>query len=114
MPFKGGYDALIGCPTFIKFMAIPGYAYMRLKMPGPHGIITISDDAKNALEAEVTNLEHAEAELSHHGEVNTSTTMEELATATKKKPRPDDKGPEAWAPPTDPSGSNWEAAAPTS
>jgi hypothetical protein len=39
--FDCGYDAIIGRPGLAKFMAIPHYSYMILKMPGPQGIITM-------------------------------------------------------------------------
>jgi hypothetical protein len=38
--FDCGYNAIIGRPGLAKFMAIPHYTYMILKMPGPQGIIT--------------------------------------------------------------------------
>jgi hypothetical protein len=39
--FDCGYNAIIGRPGLAKFMAIPHYTYMILKMPGPQGIITM-------------------------------------------------------------------------
>jgi hypothetical protein len=39
--FDCGYNAIIGRPGLTKFMAIPHYSYMILKMPGPQGIITM-------------------------------------------------------------------------
>jgi hypothetical protein len=33
--FDCGYNAIIGRPGLAKFMAIPHYPYMILKMPGP-------------------------------------------------------------------------------
>jgi hypothetical protein len=33
--FDCGYNAVIGRPPLAKFMAIPHYPYMILKMPGP-------------------------------------------------------------------------------
>jgi hypothetical protein len=39
--FDCGYNAIIGRPGLAKFMAIPHYPYMILKMPGPQGIITM-------------------------------------------------------------------------
>jgi hypothetical protein len=39
--FDCGYNAIIGRPGLAKFMAIPHYTYMILKMPGPQGIITL-------------------------------------------------------------------------
>lgn len=31
------YHAILGCPAFAKFMAVPHYAYLKLKMPGNNG-----------------------------------------------------------------------------
>ena len=42
--FLGSYHAILGRPCYTKFMAIPNYTYLKLKMPGPHGIITIGGD----------------------------------------------------------------------
>ena len=39
--FDHRYNAIIGRPELTKFMAIPHYTYMILKMPGPQGIITV-------------------------------------------------------------------------
>jgi len=35
--FRGTYHAIIGRPGYAKFMAIPIYTYLKLKMPGPKG-----------------------------------------------------------------------------
>jgi hypothetical protein len=44
--FDCGYNAIIGRPGLAKFMAIPHYTYMILKMPGPQGIITCALTSK--------------------------------------------------------------------
>src|SRR3954469_24622187 len=36
------YHAILGRPTFVQFMAVPHYAYLKLKMPGSTGILTIN------------------------------------------------------------------------
>jgi hypothetical protein len=48
--FDCGYNAIIGRPVLAKFMAIPHYTYMILKMPGPQGIITVRADFQGAAE----------------------------------------------------------------
>jgi hypothetical protein len=48
--FDCGYNTIIGRPGLAKFMAIPHYTYMILKMPGPHGIITMRTDFQGAAE----------------------------------------------------------------
>ena len=39
--FYGTYHAILGHPRYMKFMAIPNYTYLKLKMSGPCGVITI-------------------------------------------------------------------------
>ena len=51
-PFNSGYHALLGRDAFTRFQAIPHYRYMKLKMPGPNGIITLVSDPDIALRAE--------------------------------------------------------------
>ena len=38
--FLGSYHAILGRPCYAKFMVIPNYTYLKLKMPGPNGVIT--------------------------------------------------------------------------
>ena len=42
VPFRSGYHALLGRTAFARFNAIPHYAYLKLKMPGPRGVITVN------------------------------------------------------------------------
>ena len=51
-PFRSGYHALLGRTAFARFNAIPHYAYLKLKMPGPRGVITISGNTERSLRAE--------------------------------------------------------------
>ena len=44
--FPSAYHALLGRPAYARFMAIPCYVYLKLKMPGLRGVITISGDSK--------------------------------------------------------------------
>ena len=41
--FPGAYHAILGQPSYAKFMPVPNYIYLKLKMPSPHGI-TIGGD----------------------------------------------------------------------
>ena len=43
---------MLGREVFTIFQAIPHYGYMKLKMPGPNGIITLASDPDVALCAE--------------------------------------------------------------
>ena len=45
----------------MKFMAVPNYTYLKLKMSGPRGIITIDTSFQRAYECEVECCEHVAA-----------------------------------------------------
>ena len=46
--WKGVYHAILGCPAYAKFMAVPIYTYLKLKLPGPNGVITVSGSFEQA------------------------------------------------------------------
>ena len=48
-PFNSGYHTLLGREAIMRFQAIPHYGYMKLKMHGPNGIITLVSDPDIAL-----------------------------------------------------------------
>ena len=52
VPFRSGYHALLGRTAFAKFNAVPHYAYLKLKMPGPRGVITINGNTERSLRTE--------------------------------------------------------------
>jgi rhamnose utilization protein RhaD (predicted bifunctional aldolase and dehydrogenase) len=42
-------------------MTVPNYTYLKLKMPGPKGIITVGSTYRHAYECDVECVEYAEA-----------------------------------------------------
>ncbi|XP_066323799.1 uncharacterized protein [Miscanthus floridulus] len=46
--FLGSYHAILGRPCYTKFLAIPNYTYLKLKMLGPNDVITISSAFSHA------------------------------------------------------------------
>ena len=60
--FRGAYNAILGHPCYAKFMAIPNYTYLKLKMPGPRGVITVGSSFEHAYECDVECVENAEAQ----------------------------------------------------
>ena len=44
------YHAILGRPALSKFMAATHISYLKMKMPGPNGVITIAGDYKRSLE----------------------------------------------------------------
>jgi hypothetical protein len=55
------YHALFGRPTLAKFMAVPHYAYLKMKLPGPRGVITVSGCFKKSLACARASSQLAEA-----------------------------------------------------
>ena len=52
VPFRSGYHALLGRTPFARFNAVPHYAYLKPKMPGPRGVITVSGNTERSLRTE--------------------------------------------------------------
>ncbi|XP_066382590.1 uncharacterized protein [Miscanthus floridulus] len=46
--FPGVYHGLLGRPCFTKFIVVPNYTYLKLKMPGPNRVITVKGSLKKA------------------------------------------------------------------
>ena len=49
VPFRSGYHALFGRTAFARFNAVPHYAYLKLKMPGPRRVITVNGNMDRSL-----------------------------------------------------------------
>jgi hypothetical protein len=47
------YHAILGRLCCMKFMAVPNYTYLKLKMPGPRAVITIGTSFQRAYECEI-------------------------------------------------------------
>jgi hypothetical protein len=59
--FRGTYHAVLGRPCYAKFMAVPNYTYLKFKMSGPNGVITVGSTYRHAYECDVECVEYAEA-----------------------------------------------------
>jgi hypothetical protein len=44
--FEPSYHAILGRPAIAKFMAVPHYTYLVLKMPSPAGVLSLQGDLK--------------------------------------------------------------------
>jgi hypothetical protein len=52
---------MLGRPCYAKFMAVPNYTYLKLKMSGPNGVITVGPTYRHTYECDVECVEYAEA-----------------------------------------------------
>jgi hypothetical protein len=59
--FRGTYHSVLGRSCYTKFMAVPSYTYLKLKMPGPNRVITVGSTYRHAYECDVECVEYAEA-----------------------------------------------------
>jgi hypothetical protein len=59
--FSGTYHAILGRPTYVKFMVVPNYTYLKLKIPGPKGIITVGTTYQCAFECDAECFQFTEA-----------------------------------------------------
>ncbi|KAF8725758.1 hypothetical protein HU200_020310 [Digitaria exilis] len=57
--FDTSYHAILGRPALAKFMAIPHYTYLVLKMPGPHGVLSLRGDIKHSYLCDKEAVEYA-------------------------------------------------------
>jgi hypothetical protein len=53
------YHAILGRPALAKFMALPHYVYLLLKMPGKTGVLTLRGDMKKSYECDQEVIEYA-------------------------------------------------------
>ncbi|XP_066323946.1 uncharacterized protein [Miscanthus floridulus] len=57
--FLGSYHTILGRPCYAKFMAIPNYTYLKLKMSGPNNVITVSSAFSHAFTCDREHFELA-------------------------------------------------------
>ncbi|XP_073361772.1 uncharacterized protein [Aegilops tauschii subsp. strangulata] len=79
VPFGSGCHTVLGRTSSARLNAIPHYAYLKLKMPGPNSVITINGNTECSLQTEeqTTNFAsevHASEEATHGGKHTTSSS----------------------------------------
>jgi hypothetical protein len=80
--FHETYHAILGHPCYTKFMVVPNYTYLKLKMPSPKGVITVGPSYEHAYECDVECVEHGEAIL------ESATLAVDLDSLAKEIPDP--------------------------
>jgi len=59
--FDGTYHAILGRPSLTKFMAVPHYSYLVLKMPTEKGVLTVRGNVYTAYTCEEESFKITEA-----------------------------------------------------
>jgi hypothetical protein len=57
--FETSYHAILGRPAIAKFMAVPCYTYLVLKMPSPAGVLSLQGDLKISFHCDTESVELA-------------------------------------------------------
>jgi hypothetical protein len=64
-------------------MLVPNYTYLKLKMPGPNGVITVGPTYRHAYECDVECVEYAEALVESEALIaNLESLSKEVPTVT--------------------------------
>jgi hypothetical protein len=96
MDWPSQYHAILGRPAFSRFMAVPHYTYLVLKMPGPKGVITVkgSFEVSDLCDKEFHKMAQNFGMIANYAEKAKSTTTEgdklpegHTAEPEMKKPR---------------------------
>jgi hypothetical protein len=55
--FETSYHAILGRSAITKFMAVPHYTYLVLKMPSPTGVLSLQGDLKISFDCDIEAVE---------------------------------------------------------
>ena len=80
--FNTAYHAILGRPALAKFIAIPHYTYLVLKMPSPIGLLALQANLSISYAYEIESLALAEA-------IDLSIQMASVVTDAKTVPADD-------------------------
>lgn len=87
--FKSSYHALFERPAYAKFMARPCYVYLKLKMSGPYGMITVDGSREVAASCEKEDAMYAEQACAQLGLEIYKERVDPADPTLVKKPTPD-------------------------
>ena len=87
--FESSYHAIFGRPALAKFMAVPHYPYLLLKMPGPNGVLSLRGDLKRSYSCDMEAVQiaakaQASIEALEISEAAGQLSQEELELPAKK------------------------------
>jgi hypothetical protein len=82
--FQGTYHAILGWPCYTKFMSIPNYTYLKLKMLGPTGTITVGTIVCHAYECKVECCDLVEGVVANQELSEMLQTLDEQAPDAKR------------------------------
>jgi hypothetical protein len=90
--FETSYHAILGRPAIAKFMAVPHYTYLVLKMPSPAGVLSLQGDLKISHDCDTEVVEIASTNQVPNAMMEVYAASKKLATSELDIPEKSDKG----------------------
>jgi len=75
--FEYAYHAILGRPALAKFMVVPHYIYLLLKMPGNTGVLSLRGDLLESFECDKEAIVHTSS-------IRVPSSVSEILAATKE------------------------------
>jgi hypothetical protein len=89
--FEMSYNAILGRPAIAKFMAVPHYTYLVLKMPSPAGVLSLQGDSKISHDCDTEVVEIASTNQLLNAMMEIYAAMKKLAPSELDIPEKSDK-----------------------
>jgi hypothetical protein len=89
--FETSYHAILGRPAIAKFMAVPHYTYLVLKMPSPAGVLSLQGDLKISHNCGTEDVEIASTNQVPNAMMEVYAASKKLATSELDIPEKSDK-----------------------
>jgi hypothetical protein len=88
--FETSYHAILGRPAITKFMAVPHYTYLVLKMPSPVGVLSLQGDLKISFDCDTKAVEFATTSQVPNAMMEIYATSKKLAPGELEIPEKSD------------------------
>jgi hypothetical protein len=89
--FETSYHAILGRPAIAKFMAVPHYTYLVLKMPSPAGVLSLQGDLKISHDRNTEAVEIASTNQVPNAMMEIYAALKNLAPSELNIPEKSDK-----------------------
>jgi hypothetical protein len=86
--FETSYHAILGRPAITKFMAVPHYTYLVLKMPSPAGVLSLQGDLKISFDCDIGVVELTATNQVPNAMMEIYATSKKLAPCERSRTRP--------------------------
>jgi hypothetical protein len=90
--FETSYHTILSRPAIAKFMAVPHYTYLVLKMPSPAGVLSLQGDLKISHNCDTEAVEIASTNQVPNAMMEVYAASKKLATSELDIPEKSDKG----------------------